>query len=400
MSILISPAACRSGWMQMELVAARLCPTARRFGHVDRSLILPRCANSTAAAVMAGLNASLAAVTVSRAIRLVLPNLNLMGTLLPELERVEHLQHLDLARNTLTDQDRRVCEASSALASADLLRREEEFYSSLFDSAKGDGVRSRSQLIERKIEVLEDMATKGAFRLMIYSFIILLRCCTQVSNRRSRRWLNDRLLIELVPRLHVEEIKGLFAPPPWGEELPLSAFCRTSAGEWDAFRSIDMDAESRLMQHMKRSSEKHRTQVDQDELVALNAWHRIDRQTREAMKRNFLPDLLEIYEVPRICSGVSCLHCTVRFSCLQERVRAFIDDASDKDVLVLNVQDPFQRLLLHGVCEFYNVTSTTSSSVRDGKPWKTTTIKKRQGTGVPSKITLVGYLRMKKNGTQ
>jgi len=25
------------------------------------------------------------------------------------------------------------------------------------------------------------------------------------------------LLIELVPRLHVEEIKGLFAPPPWGK---------------------------------------------------------------------------------------------------------------------------------------------------------------------------------------
>jgi hypothetical protein len=28
-----------------------------------------------------------------------------------------------------------------------------------------------------------------------------------------------------------------------GEELPLSAFCRTSFGEWDVFRSIDMDAE-------------------------------------------------------------------------------------------------------------------------------------------------------------
>jgi hypothetical protein len=164
------------------------------------------------------------------------------------------------------------------MASADLLRREEEFYSSLFDSAKGDGVGSRSQLIERKIEALEDMATK-------------------VSNRRSRRWLNDRLLIELVPRLHVEEIKGLFAPPPWGEELPLSAFCRTSVGEWDAFRSIDMDAEARLMERMKRSSEKQRTHVDEDELVVLNAWRRIDRQTREAIKKNFLPDLLEIYEV-------------------------------------------------------------------------------------------------------
>jgi len=89
------------------------------------------------------------------------------------------------------------------MASADLLRREEEFYSSLFDSAKGDGARSRSQLIERKIEALEDMATR-------------------VSNRRSRKWFNDRLLIELVPRLYVEEIKGLFAPPPWGKhQMPL-----------------------------------------------------------------------------------------------------------------------------------------------------------------------------------
>jgi hypothetical protein len=53
----------------------------------------------------------------------------------------------------------------------------------------------------------------GVCRLMV----CLLQCYTQVSNRRSRKWLNDRLLIELVPRLHVEEIKGLFAPPPWGK---------------------------------------------------------------------------------------------------------------------------------------------------------------------------------------
>jgi hypothetical protein len=51
------------------------------------------------------------------------------------------------------------------------------------------------------------------------------------------------------------------------------------------------------MQRMKRSSEKQRAHVDEDELVTLNAWRRIDRQTREAIKKNFLPDLLEIYEV-------------------------------------------------------------------------------------------------------
>ena len=51
------------------------------------------------------------------------------------------------------------------------------------------------------------------------------------------------------------------------------------------------------MQHVKISSEKPRTHVDEDEAIALNAWHRIDCQTRESLKRNFLPDLLEIYEV-------------------------------------------------------------------------------------------------------
>jgi len=62
--------------------------------------------NSTAAAAWngtaaGGLNASLAAATVSRVISLVLPNARLTGALPPDLGRVEHLQHLDLAGNAL-----------------------------------------------------------------------------------------------------------------------------------------------------------------------------------------------------------------------------------------------------------------------------------------------------------
>ncbi|XP_044387876.1 uncharacterized protein [Triticum aestivum] len=55
------------------------------------------------------------------------------------------------------------------MASADLLRREEEFYESLFDSAKGDAAaaKTRGQMIERKIEALEDMATKERIRAFI-----------------------------------------------------------------------------------------------------------------------------------------------------------------------------------------------------------------------------------------
>ncbi|CAO1948619.1 unnamed protein product [Urochloa humidicola] len=57
---------------------------------------------ASAGAGATGINASLAAATVSRVISLVLPNARLSGTLPPELGRVEHLQHLDLSGNSLT----------------------------------------------------------------------------------------------------------------------------------------------------------------------------------------------------------------------------------------------------------------------------------------------------------
>lgn len=59
--------------------------------------------------------------------------------------------------------------------------------------------------------------------IRIYSDDVCSKLCMpnillfQVSNRRTRRWLNDRLLMELVPRLNAEEIRGLFAPPPFGK---------------------------------------------------------------------------------------------------------------------------------------------------------------------------------------
>ncbi|XP_071684926.1 uncharacterized protein [Lolium perenne] len=246
------------------------------------------------------------------------------------------------------------------MATMGLPRTEEEFRTSFFDG---------ETTIENRIQALKNL---GA---------------TEISNRKSCRWLNDSLLLELVPCLDADEIKGLFAPPPWGEEQPMSAFCMTSAAAgWDVFRTIDMDVQASFMQfHTKQSpaDRKNSRRLDQDEAIALKAWHRVDGQTREAIKSNFLPHLLGIYEA---------------------RVRAFIEDTSgDKDVLALDVQDPFQRLLLHGVCEFYNVVSeTTSSTVREcggEKLWKTTMITKRPGTAAPSRITLVDFLARRKNGS-
>ena len=53
----------------------------------------------------------------------------------------------------------------------------------------------------------------------LHVMLMLILFTLQVSNRRSRRWLNDRLLMELVPRLNAEEIRGLFAPPPFGNYI-------------------------------------------------------------------------------------------------------------------------------------------------------------------------------------
>ncbi|KAJ6806443.1 R3H domain-containing protein 4 [Iris pallida] len=246
------------------------------------------------------------------------------------------------------------------MATADFLYREDEILSSsIFDPLKGGNAKARGRLIERKIDVLEGLAGK-------------------VSNRRSRRWLNDRILIELVPRLNVEEIRGLFAPPPFGDDTPLSAFCMTNVGEWDAFRNVDMDAEARMIGSLEKFPIKREDRVDNDKAAALKAWHRVDCRTREALRRNFLSDLVGGYE---------------------ECLRSFITDSGDGDVLMLHVQDPFHRLLLHGVCEYYNLISVTVSTTRGARLLKMTRIKKKLGSReIPPKITLASFLKMAKEG--
>ncbi|XP_059439307.1 uncharacterized protein LOC132171911 [Corylus avellana] len=201
------------------------------------------------------------------------------------------------------------------MATPQVLQRDDDLLRSspLFDPRKGAGesAKSHGMSIEKKIEFLESLT--GTVR-----------------NRRSCRWLNDRLLMELVPRLNAEEIRGLFAPPPWGDDVPLSPFCMTNVGEWDKFRNIDMDKEANIIDASKGSSSKRTGRVDPDKMAVLNAWHRVDCRTREAIRRSFLSELIEGYE---------------------ECIRAFITDSGDGDVLALRVQDPFHRLLLHGVCE-------------------------------------------------
>ncbi|KAI4365655.1 hypothetical protein MLD38_021621 [Melastoma candidum] len=234
--------------------------------------------------------------------------------------------------------------------------------SPLADPRAGDlGRSSRGVSIEKKIEFLESLAG-------------------QVSNRRSRRWINDRLLMELVPRLNAEEIRGLFSPPPWGDEVPPSTFSQTNVQEWDNFRNIDMDKEANILDALKTPSRKPRGHVDCKKMAALNAWRRVNCRTRDALRRSFVLELVEGYE---------------------ECIREFIAELGE-DTLELQIQDAFHRLLLHGVCEFYGLGSVTMTKTppKGSEPVKVTRItKKKSRTMELPSITLTDFLRMSKEGT-
>ncbi|XP_068492681.1 uncharacterized protein [Phaseolus vulgaris] len=214
--------------------------------------------------------------------------------------------------------------------------------------------------IEKKIEYLESLTGK-------------------VTNRRSRRWLNDRLLMELVPRLNAEEIRGLFAPPPWGDEVPPSTFSMTNIEEWDRFRNIDMDKEVTIINSLENTIEKRKGPIDADKMAVLNCWRRIDCRTRDALRRSSLSELIDNYE---------------------ECLRTFITASTDGDVLELQIQDPFHRLLLHGVCEFYNLASDTVTDYDGVQSSKMTKIKKKKkASPVLPNITLSHFLKMSKEGS-
>lgn len=247
------------------------------------------------------------------------------------------------------------------MATPDILQKDKDLllYTSIFGDDEEHTAKSRGALIEKKIEILEGLASN-------------------VGNRRSRRLLNDRLLMELVPRLNAEEIRGLFAPPPWGEEVPLSPFCMTNSGDWDKVRNTDMDKEALILKSIRPSFQKHKFHVNSDKMAVMNAWHRIHYRTREALRRSFLPELIEGYE---------------------NRIRTFIGNGNDSEILLLQVQDPFHRLLLHGVCEFYDLISVTETQTRGSDVVKMTKIKKKKlGPLEIPNLTLTHFLKLSKDG--
>ena len=51
------------------------------------------------------------------------------------------------------------------------------------------------------------------------------------------------------------------------------------------------------LEALARKRENLTSAAAAEKVIALSAWRRVDRRTREALRRNFLPDLVHGYEV-------------------------------------------------------------------------------------------------------
>ncbi|KAK8948685.1 hypothetical protein KSP39_PZI006306 [Platanthera zijinensis] len=83
------------------------------------------------------------------------------------------------------------------------------------------------------------------------------------------------------------------------------------------------------------------------------------------------------------------------------QLQAFINGGSEQEVLQLYVENCFHRLLLHGVCEYYNLISSTVKTSEDSESSRMTRIKKKtsseQALPVPA-ISLSQFLKMARDG--
>lgn len=190
-----------------------------------------------------------------------------------------------------------------------------------------------------------------------------LDALSKVGQRRQRRWLNDRLLRDMVGALTVEDIEGLFKPVPFGDPRPPSLWTQVSSPDvaslWDLFRSIDMEKESRILAKWKAHVEGLEDHIlqnkkeDEPSLAALEAWSNVHINGRRALKNG----------------SKSYIEAT------EEALYAFLM-SQDLECVVRGTENGFQRLIVHSLAQYHGVNSYSKQEC-DGS--KHVVLKKKGG---------------------
>eukprot|EP00238_Polyblepharides_amylifera_P014160 CAMPEP_0196582134 /NCGR_PEP_ID=MMETSP1081-20130531/37616_1 /TAXON_ID=36882 /ORGANISM="Pyramimonas amylifera, Strain CCMP720" /LENGTH=237 /DNA_ID=CAMNT_0041902617 /DNA_START=202 /DNA_END=912 /DNA_ORIENTATION=- len=165
-----------------------------------------------------------------------------------------------------------------------------------------------------------------------------LEALLRVGSRRRNRWFNERLLRDLAGPMDAEDMKSQYAPPPFGFVAPPSSLILASHSRHrDAILTMDMDDEMDLLEAWEAQKAPSRLEVpcgaNSNYKIALQAWSRVAPKARTALRR---------------CSSVAGLQHleTPLLNLLRNQT---------SNPLCLALPDSFQRMLIHGLCDFHGL---------------------------------------------
>ncbi|GFR39686.1 hypothetical protein Agub_g160 [Astrephomene gubernaculifera] len=173
--------------------------------------------------------------------------------------------------------------------------------------------------------------------------------------RRRRRWLNDKTLRDLAGPLSAADMEAQFKPAPFGGghvPSPLAqALTPAHAALWDNFRSIDPEKEARVLQkwaaHQRESAPPRQRQQrgPTQAALALQRWAGVGRRARAALKRANPASVMQ----------------------MELQMLDFFEQAAPGAQLLLPLEDPFARLLAHGLADFHGLLSASRSLPHTGE---------------------------------
>lgn len=196
-----------------------------------------------------------------------------------------------------------------------------------------------------------------------------IRC---VGAKRRNRWLNERLLRDLAGPMDAEAMRSQFAPPPFGfEAQPTAIAAAQNAGYSELLLEIDMDESDALLagllQPARGPMPMDPGHMDLQKLGVL-LWSGVTTRARKALRRAVRD------------ASPSVLY-------LEQQLLSLL--VSEDFEFVLKVPSSFQRLLMHGLCDFYRLHCFTTTDINDDRVMN---IRRNASNGIPA-ITCTEFLK-------
>jgi hypothetical protein len=219
--------------------------------------------------------------------------------------------------------------------------------------------------------------------------------------------LNEKTLRDLAGPLSAADMTSLFHPAPFGHvhESPLQQISEDAAAAavWDSFRSIDPDKERRVLEKWEQYNSDLRAASQRGAsasapgppspaAAALKSWSLVNKGSRAALRRANVhsvlvleTQLIELVELVRwrgcrviIRRGTGCapLPAVAASSSIDvvspQNLPLLLSAAmpAQRDTsgrLSLQLEDPFGRLLVHGLAQFHGLSSFSGKGASAGE---------------------------------